>query len=297
MQIAILAALAIEARRNIRHGRGDRKGAYRLALFVFTVAMLQWLLQANHVADVALERNLVIVGLGIGLVKALLYCWIPYIALEPYVRSHWPEMITSWTRLLAGRLRDPLVGRDLLFGIGAAVVLQLMLRLYVLIPGWLGWPPPRPESIWPDTLLGTRHMLSDFLRFQATAVFLAFGLLFTFVILRLILKSEWIAVGVTALVASYLWHPEVSALYPYLGFSITFLRMAGLVLVLRRLGVLAVVVAMFFDALLNTFPITVDLSTWYAESSIFAMVVVVGLGTYGLHTALGGFIPRPAGVE
>ena len=106
----------------------------------------------------------------------------------------------------------------------------------------------------------TSFGLSEFFRFQATGVFLAFGLLFIFVILRLILKGEWIAVGVTTLVVAYLWYPEVSALYPYLGFSITLLRMAGLVLVLRRFGVLAVVVAIFFDALLNTFPITVPRS-------------------------------------
>ncbi len=43
--------------------------------------------------------------------------WLLYIALEPYVRRNWPQTIISWTRLVSGRLRDPLVGRDIVSGI------------------------------------------------------------------------------------------------------------------------------------------------------------------------------------
>ncbi len=42
--------------------------------------------------------------------------WTLYLALEPYVRSKWPQTIVSWSRMLAGKLRDPLVGRDILYG-------------------------------------------------------------------------------------------------------------------------------------------------------------------------------------
>jgi len=42
--------------------------------------------------------------------------WILYIALEPFVRRRWPQMLVSWTRLLAENLRDPLVARDALIG-------------------------------------------------------------------------------------------------------------------------------------------------------------------------------------
>jgi hypothetical protein len=31
-----------------------------------------------------------------------------------------PELLTSWTRLIAGNWRDPLVGRDVLIGVLAA---------------------------------------------------------------------------------------------------------------------------------------------------------------------------------
>ena len=42
--------------------------------------------------------------------------YVFYLALEPYARRLWPHMLVSWVRLMGGRFRDPLVGRDLLIG-------------------------------------------------------------------------------------------------------------------------------------------------------------------------------------
>jgi hypothetical protein len=39
-----------------------------------------------------------------------------YLALEPYIRRTWPELLVSWARILSGEFTDPLVGRDLIFG-------------------------------------------------------------------------------------------------------------------------------------------------------------------------------------
>jgi serine/threonine-protein kinase len=292
LQAAILVACALLARRNLRLGRGDRKGARRLALYVFTVMMLEWLLEANHVRDMVVERAVVVRGLGTGVMKAMLFCWIPYVALEPWLRSQWPERITSWSRLLAGRFGDPLVGRDLLIGTCAATVLQSVLRLYILVPEWLGHAPPRPESIWTMTLIDTKHCLGEFFRFQEDSIFFGFGLLFLLLLLRFLVRSEWLAMGLAVALVSWVWFPEVSQVYPYFGFLITAARMTGFVLVLSRFGVLAAITAMFFDAILNTYPVTFDLSAWYAESAVFVFIVLIGLGAYGLFAALGRFTAR-----
>lgn len=50
------------------------------------------------------------------LIKAVVI-WLFYIALEPYVRRRSPHRIISWSRLMAGNWRDPLVGRDILLGL------------------------------------------------------------------------------------------------------------------------------------------------------------------------------------
>ena len=57
---------------------------------------------------------------GRALAHAMLHgvtVWVLYMAIEPYVRRVWPRMLVSWTRLLSGRLRDPLLGRDVLIGL------------------------------------------------------------------------------------------------------------------------------------------------------------------------------------
>ena len=49
-----------------------------------------------------------------------------YIGLEPALRRRWPHRIVAWTRLLDGRFRDPLVGRELLAGaVGATLFVYI----------------------------------------------------------------------------------------------------------------------------------------------------------------------------
>src|SRR4029079_15401009 len=57
---------------------------------------------------------------------------------EPDVRRLWPQMIVSWVRLLDGRLRDPLIGRDFVIGAAWGTVLRLIDQLYPLASEWLG---------------------------------------------------------------------------------------------------------------------------------------------------------------
>ena len=49
------------------------------------------------------------------------FVWLLYIALEPHLRRVWPETMIGWSRLLAGSVRDPLVGRDVLVGVLVAI--------------------------------------------------------------------------------------------------------------------------------------------------------------------------------
>ncbi len=57
--------------------------------------------------------------------------------------------------------------------------------------------------------------------------------------------------------------------------------------VLLRFGMLALTVAVFTNALLVAFPITLDLSRWYAPNSLLMFTVLLALLLYGLRTALG----------
>ena len=68
----------------------------------------------------------------------------------------WPQTLIAWTRLLAGRLRDPLVGRDILVGGLFGISFQLLDQLQYLAQGWLGPYPPILQGIGLETLLGGR---------------------------------------------------------------------------------------------------------------------------------------------
>ena len=82
--------------------------------------------------------------------------WTMYLTLEPIVWRHWPRTIISWTSVLTGRVRDPIVGRDVLFGAAFGMALRLMDRFFDL-PIWGSTPPPGLGAS--ALLLGARSTL------------------------------------------------------------------------------------------------------------------------------------------
>ena len=67
-----------------------------------------------------------------------------YIAIEPIVRRRWPDLLFSWSRLLAGRFRDPLVGRDVLAGILVGASMMLLVEAASATPNWIDLPGMTP---------------------------------------------------------------------------------------------------------------------------------------------------------
>jgi hypothetical protein len=71
-----------------------------------------------------------------------------------------PQLLIGWTRLLSGRVRDPLVGRDVLIGVAAGTVAALLIASRELIPRILGRPPGTPDLPSGLVLLGARYGLA-----------------------------------------------------------------------------------------------------------------------------------------
>ncbi len=59
-------------------------------------------------------------------------------------------------------------------------------------------------------------------------------------------------------------------------------------LVLTRFGLLSAVAANFVGNLLWSFPLTLNLSAWYAGYGLIPLLVVLGLAIWSCHTALAG---------
>src|ERR1043165_6819374 len=109
---AVPAALAMM---NLRHGRGDRPGAMRLGAVVFGAVLAKHLIGMHYTLALGPMWFAVMVAIAKASAFAIL-AWFCNIAVEPIIRRQRPATIVSWTRLLSGKWRDPLVARALLPG-------------------------------------------------------------------------------------------------------------------------------------------------------------------------------------
>jgi len=290
--VAIMAGGVLLARRNMLLGRGDRRGAFRLAAVLLTAVVVTWIVRAHHVGG-GDEVWRFLFRVGDGLVFASLV-WIFYLALEPYLRRLWPRLIVSWVRLLDGRLRDPLVGRDVLLGLLGGTLYALLNRLTIIGPGWLGLPSIRPDQVpGPPVemfiLTGLRSSAGIVLSLLAGSLVVAMGILVLLLLARIALRRTWLAILVVTVALS------LSGFFatgnPYVDVCLGSLIAIVPVSILFRVGVLAMVTAQFACQILSMYPMTFDTSSWLFGDTFLALAVVAALTVYGFRVALAG---RPA---
>ena len=296
--IAMLLALL-----NLRLRRGDRRGALRLSLFLFAAGTLSNALETGDLSALSRGQTLVI------FVPA--FVWLLYIALEPHIRRVWPETMIAWSRLLAGNVRDPLVGRDVLVGVLVAIGDALILSLHVLMRRWSGRPPQFPvgASSNPfdgmeassDLLLGGRHALSRIVGSLMSipvwgGTMLPFLLLLVlFVIFRR--RSLAIAAMILGYTVNYVvnhggwllanapadhFAPSIADVAVFAAFH------TAIILIAVRFGLLTMLVAWLVSVLLTLMPIAINSPAPYASSSRLIVATVIALAAYGWRTALAG---------
>ena len=275
--VFVMVGASLLARYNIRAGRGDRRGAFRLAVFVFSAYMLSWLLMSHHVPT-QIELTLLVTAASQSafLAGAL---WLIYIALEPYVRRRWPQTVVSWSRILAGRVRDQLVGADLLCGVIAGTVWTLLMQSHQIVNLSLGEPAWWTPSL--DTLLGVRQIFGRLLMYLPQAIVNSLSILFIILGLRILVRRQWLAGGIT--VALLTVGSTLAGSRPLIGVPFWALFYGGVVFILMRFGLLALTAGFFVVYVLRSFPITANLSAWYVDTSLFALVSVFSLALYGFH--------------
>jgi serine/threonine-protein kinase len=282
--LATLVIAAVLARRNLRLGRGDRRGAFRVAAVLFSATMAAALLVAHYVPDVMAEWTMVTVSAGSALLIGSAV-WLYYIALEPYVRRQWPESLISWNRLLSGGFRDPRVGRDLLVGTLAGCAIAIFTHLYNALPAWIHVMGETPIGGNPHSLESAARMLGVLLGGQIDAIFSAFTIMFLLFLGRATLPRRWLSPVIVAVILSLTsLGQENFALETPAVVLISVLKVA----VLMRYGIQALVVAIFASQVLIEYPLVLDSSRWYSAHSMFALAVVLGLSLYGFYTALAG---------
>ena len=181
---------AVLARRNLQGGKSDQQGRRRVAATVGLLLLAAQLLEAHHTFTGA-EVFVVIGALSWALFVAA-FTWLSYVALEPYVRRHWPHALIGWTRLLAGRWRDRRVGRDLLIGAIVGLAAVVIDRVAAALAGWR----TGDSVLWRvdlDALSSGGTLAASFLRSLALSTAFSIDLLFLLLLLRLFLPRPWLA--------------------------------------------------------------------------------------------------------
>jgi serine/threonine-protein kinase len=274
------------ARRNWRLGRGDRRGAWRVAAFAFGCLLVGWILRRSQLMSLSTAGGLMDAGLANALYVAV-HLWVFYLALEPYVRRRWPRALLAWSRVLAGRVRDPLVGRDLLAGTLLANMAFGCLVVGRTLTEWMGHPSSRPLELKLDTLLGPSRVAAQAFTFLGLAMLMGLLLLLMLVVLRAVLRSQraavvafwlfWTVLPSMASAQGDTWLMEIPVWAVFGGL---------LTLLVVRFGLLATTVLFFLGGL--SVPITTAMGQWYGQPTLFAWALELGLAGFGLYACLAG---------
>jgi len=281
----VLVGSVLFARRNLRLGRGDRRGAFRFALFVFAAFLLSWILDGTH-ASFSVEARLFVEMAGYALFAGV-FAGVLYLAVEPFVRRRWPGALVSWTRVLAGQFRDGMVGRDLLVGVLWGTCWTLLRRAQDFSSNRFGIPV-RPY-VQLDALRGLRFGAARITGEFTVSVFYAVAIFFLLFLLRTLLRKDWLAA--LAFMGLFAFIPSAGSEEPLKEAVFWFVIAGSVVFLLLRFGLLAYAMGVFTVQILTEFPITRHVSAWYAPSGVLSIVVIVALAIYGFRTTLEG---RPA---
>jgi hypothetical protein len=296
--LTILLAAGLIARRNVRLGRGDRKGAFRLSLFVFALGSVSALL-GNHyaAADDMISRTLSSTAFPL-LIAAIV--WVFYLAMEPYLRRIWPQMIVSWVRLLDGRLRDPLVARDvflgLVFGVASRLLdqsAQLLFERLGLAFGITDLFTGPPIGLALAGVSYVRAAVSNLLATSVAGLIISLGILLLLLLLRMIFRRDWIAMAAcfVVLIATGI-HPGFDPL-ALIAWQASSLALS--LFVLFRFGLLAVLASSLSAIWLVTFPLTPDPSSWFFSRTLIVLVALGAIAWLGFRTAVFGGRPGARG--
>lgn len=282
--VSILGACVL-AWRNLRRGHGDRRGTLRIAAAIFILGLVDWLAGEPHVQTFAVEFASTVAWWSAAVFNAAVL-GVCYLAAEPYARRLQPKMIVTWSRLMRGRIRDSLVGRDLLIGTVAGLALVLFEQADSLASKGLAMNQPLPKL--PVTnyvlgeVLGLRYKIGTLVGTSLSAMLLGFILLVFFVLIRRALRRTGAASIAYWLVITGLVSISVQE-DSYLPVVVGALSAALLTGLLLQVGLVGVIAAIFIRQFLLASPVTANLEAWYAPASIFAILVVSALGGSGYY--------------
>jgi hypothetical protein len=245
--------------------------------------MVSWALVASHVPT-QWEVYLLVMGLSFagfqgGLVGLL------YLAIEPFIRRHWPDALISWMRMVNGRLRDPLAASHLLVGVSAGVVTTLLAAVAAMATNGL-----TDDRVIGASVSGSRFLFGNLLGILVLYAFIATGIVLVLVLLRSVVRRTWVADALCVVLLSVVLTPPYPvSIATTIGWLLMVLAVAMDVWILRRFGLLALAATVFTSIAIHEVPLAV--TSWYAAYSLTTPLLIAAVAAWSLYAVL---TSRPA---
>ena len=194
LPFAILIGTLLVGWYNVRTGRIDRRGATRLTVLIFSLSIVEWILGAHHALDgdeFQQFRNALSQAM-----MAACSMGLAYLAIEPHIRRRWPGVLVSWSRLIAGRWRDPLVGRDLLVGLALGTASTLA----GFVTSWFSSRTMDSSSEFINSLMSTRATIATIVVLPLAAISLSLLLTVVLLAVRVVFRLNLFVVAAAIMV-------------------------------------------------------------------------------------------------
>ncbi len=276
------------AYRNIMVGRGDMRGGLKLTSFLFLVALAGQVIQADHIPTIWGELSIIYEAISYAVVTAIVV-GLMYFALEPFVRRSWSEMLISWSRLISGDFRDPMVGRDILVGglMGFGHLAGIHIGM-LIFQTYIGKFDTVVSFYKLAPLNSVAGLIGTF--FDNIVTNTAVGLIAVFIAFFLFLLTGKkylgvLAVGVLFLILQML---IVISTFHWLLVIGAIINSVCMMVALGRHGLLGMISFWFFFEAIYLYPITFDTSSFYFPQTVLTLTVILGIAFYAFYISIAG---------
>jgi serine/threonine-protein kinase len=268
--------------RNWKSGRADRRGALVVAV-VFLALQIVAYLAGLHVNYEVYMFYFFLNSLG-GLLVSSALMYFLYLALEPALRSRWPQSIVTWSRVLGGRWTDPQVGAHLLMGAGVGVFLSL----FFLAQSWYQyWSSGTLASAGNSMLGGPPNWISQIAGLIDNAIRAGLVIFFAIFGLKVLFKRDWLVILVGCVILPIQESSLATSNQLWIDLPIYIAVYAIIFFALMRFGLLAAVTGFVYVNAIGRIPCNNDFTTWYMPNAVALMVFLIGLAFFFFWRSLG----------
>jgi serine/threonine-protein kinase len=264
---------------NWKRGRGDVQGARRLGIMIALFNFIAIFMGGMHWGSRDVLQH-VFTAIAYTVFGGTL-AFSLYLALEPFVRRRWPQLLVTWTRLFNGQWRDPFVASNLLAGIALAVFWALLFGIKSLVSQRNGQFP------FPTWLTeGFRDIASAMFGQATNSILLGLSALLVLAIVKALVKRSWIAGGIIVLIGTGI-NIAIST-NPVFDGAFALVQYGLGVFLLVRFGALPMVIAIYLSDLLRNTGSSLDGSQWHATPGVVISLICAAAAIVFFRWAVAG---------